>query len=74
MFRALLACPQEALHKLDILRACYISWLDQDWSGTGVRDTSSTPIHRSLSISLYRLSQPGPQLHAYSFEASLTWF
>jgi hypothetical protein len=31
MFRALLAHPQEAL---GILRACYVSWLHQDWSGT----------------------------------------
>jgi hypothetical protein len=27
---------------LGILRACYVSWLHQDWSGTGVADTSST--------------------------------
>jgi hypothetical protein len=38
MFRALLAHPQEALAQtaLGILRACYVSWLHQDWSGTGV--------------------------------------
>jgi hypothetical protein len=36
MFHALLAHSQEALHKrhLVILRACYVSWLHQDWSGT----------------------------------------
>jgi hypothetical protein len=36
MFRALLAHPQEALHKrrFGILYACYVSWLHQDWSGT----------------------------------------
>jgi hypothetical protein len=35
MFRALLAHPQEALQTaLCILRACYVSWLHQDWSGT----------------------------------------
>jgi hypothetical protein len=50
MFRALLAHPQEALHKrqlvycmrvmstqtaVGILHACYVSWLHQDFSGTG---------------------------------------
>jgi hypothetical protein len=37
MIRALLAQLQEALHKRHgILRACYVSWLHQDWIGTGV--------------------------------------
>jgi hypothetical protein len=46
MFRAVLAHPQEALNKQLLvycvrvmLVGCY-----QDWSGTGVRDASSTPI------------------------------
>jgi hypothetical protein len=30
VFRALLAHPQEAIHKLCLLRACYVSWLHQD--------------------------------------------
>jgi hypothetical protein len=36
MFRALLAHPQEALTQtaLGILRACYVSWMRQDCSGT----------------------------------------
>jgi hypothetical protein len=35
MFRALLTDPQEVLHKRTYtLRACYVSWLHHDWSGT----------------------------------------
>jgi hypothetical protein len=46
MFRALLAHPQEALHKKHlVLRACYVSWLHQDWSGTGFC-ISAEPRHR----------------------------
>jgi hypothetical protein len=40
MFRALLAYPQEGLHKqqLCILCACYVSWLHQDWSAQHPED------------------------------------
>jgi hypothetical protein len=35
MIRVLLAHPQEfAQAAFGILRACYVSWLHQDWSGT----------------------------------------
>jgi hypothetical protein len=36
IFQALLAHLQEALSQtaLGILRACYVSWLHQEWSGT----------------------------------------
>jgi hypothetical protein len=35
MFRSLLAHPQEALQNdFCILRACYVSWVHHDWSGT----------------------------------------
>jgi hypothetical protein len=35
MFRALLA-HQEVLHKWHLLYSvCYVSWVHQDWSGTG---------------------------------------
>jgi hypothetical protein len=53
MFRAILAYLQEAVHKkaLGIVRARYVSWLHQDWSGTGVpRDTSSTPVHKDIVL------------------------
>jgi hypothetical protein len=38
MFRALVAHPQEALHKWHLVYGvcmCYVSWLHQGWSGTG---------------------------------------
>jgi hypothetical protein len=46
MFRALLAHPQEALYKRQLV--CCVRGMSvgcyQDWSGTGARDTSSNPI------------------------------
>jgi hypothetical protein len=45
MFQALLAHPQEALHKRHLVYCVrVVSWLHQRWSGTGVGDTSTTPI------------------------------
>jgi hypothetical protein len=40
MFRPLLSHPQEALHKRHLVYCVrVVSWLHQDWSGTGVSDT-----------------------------------
>jgi hypothetical protein len=54
MFRALLAHPQESLHKaaLGILRACYVSWLHQVWGGTPTL-VQPTDIHLSLCTKLH---------------------
>jgi hypothetical protein len=47
MVRALLAHPQEVPYKaLGILRACYDSWLYQDWSGTPIL-VQSTDVTRT---------------------------
>jgi hypothetical protein len=46
MFRALLAHPQKALHKRHLVYCVRVMSFGchQDWSGTGVGDSSSTPI------------------------------
>jgi hypothetical protein len=46
MFRALLAHPQEAQHKGQLVYCVHVMSVGfyQDWSGIGVSDTSSTPI------------------------------
>jgi hypothetical protein len=45
MFQALLAHLQEALHKRHLVYCVHVVSVGcyQDWSGTGVGDTSSTP-------------------------------
>jgi hypothetical protein len=46
MFRSLLAHSQEMLHKRHLVHCLRVMSVGcyQDWSGTGIRDTSSTPI------------------------------
>jgi hypothetical protein len=45
MFQALLAHPHAALHKktFGILRACYVSWLYQDWCSQLTQHAHNTP-------------------------------
>jgi hypothetical protein len=52
MFRSLLAHPQDALQNdFCILRACYVSWVYHDWSGTPLLNlTSKLAIKRTEII------------------------
>jgi hypothetical protein len=72
MFLVLLAHPQVALHKTKLYRlhTCYVCWLHQDWSGTGVGDLILNKLNKMCItlVSLYWYSWRSLNLEVVNLE------